>query len=154
MKQEQIIDNLNRLLAIESCSLANYLGYAEPWTQACDAPLLKTLRWMLDDREDDCRRIAQAILDRDGSVESGGFPIEFASLNDLALSYLWGKLIEHQRSGIAAIERCAAQLADDEQARRLAEEVLGREQAHLDRLTELAEELSARRGSEWCAAGA
>jgi hypothetical protein len=122
---------LNRLLAIERYSLANYLLYARPWTHPGDEPLLEALRRITTDQQAAVVRIGRLLVRRYGYAESGQFPLEFTAYDDVALDYLVQRLIEHERRMIDDVARCAEQLAGDPEARQLAEEVLGSERRHL-----------------------
>ena len=136
MSQPKVIGVLNRLLANQCFSLVDYLSEAPPWTRSGNEPLVEGIRGIVHDHEHYAQRLAEAIDDRDGLVDSGSFPITFMSLNDLALDYLLARLIENQQRDIQATEQCVAELVEDPLAWSLASEVLGSEQTHLDILKE------------------
>jgi hypothetical protein len=58
--------------------------------------------------------------------------MKFTSLNDLALDYLFARLLENQEHDVQATEQCAAELVEDPPAWSLTREVLRSERAHLD----------------------
>lgn len=128
---------LNRLLTILYRSLPLYLDYACPWTHRGDEKAVATLRNIVADQKQLSTRVAQAVLAL-GPTEIGEFPIEFLDMHDLSLDFLVKKLIEYQKKDIAALERCAAELAADRKAAALAEEALGAARGHLESLEELA----------------
>jgi bacterioferritin (cytochrome b1) len=136
MSRPNVIDVLNRLLANQCYSLVNYLSEAPPWTRPGNEELVHVILGITQDREHYAQRLAEAIYERDGGVDSGLFPMTFMSLNDLALDYLLAKLIENQQRDIQAAEQCVAELVEDPLAWSLASEVLGSERAHLDILKE------------------
>jgi hypothetical protein len=129
---------LNRLLAIEQYSAANYLVHAPPWTCPGDEPLIEAVRRIAAGQEAEVLRIGRLLVRRHNYAESGRFPAQFTEYNDLALEYLAGRLIEQEGLMIDEIARCAEQLAADPEAKRLAEEVLASEKRYLGLLTPLA----------------
>lgn len=128
---------LNRILATLNRSLAMYLADADPWTQAGDEQAAAALARIVEDQRRDVNRLAEAIIDSAAHVDPGQWPMEFTDLNFLSLEYLMQELIRHQREDVARIQRCTSLLASDRNARELAEEVLGSEQAHLESLEDL-----------------
>ena len=136
MSRSKVVDALNRLLANQCCSLVNYLSEARPWTHPGNEVLVEETRSIVADHEHYSQRLAEAIEDRDGNVNSGCFPMTFTSLNDLALDYLLVRLIEDQQINIQAAEQCMAELVEDPPAWSLASEVVGNERAHLDIMKE------------------
>ena len=134
MSQTQVIEILNRLLADQCFSLVDYLDDARAWTHHGNEGLQKALHEIVEHHEHYAQRLAEAIAQRDGLINSSTFPMSFTSLNDLALDYLLGRLIEHQRRNIQIHERCVTELREDLQAQDLASEVLGGERAQLETL--------------------
>src|SRR5690242_20275948 len=121
---------LNRLLAITQYSLASYLVYAPSWTCRGEEPLLEAARRVAAGQRAEAVRIGRLLVRRYDYADSGRFPTRFTEYNDLALDYLAGRLIEHERQLIDEVGRCAEQLAGDPEAKRLAEEVLAGETGH------------------------
>ncbi len=128
----QVIDALNRLLAIEYRSLPMYLADADPWVAREHEPLLRALENTVADQRAYSQRIAELILDRGGLLDPGEYPMEFTNLHFLSLDYLMGRLLDYQRQAIADIEQCVARLQSDPPALALAQEVLGSQRAHLE----------------------
>jgi hypothetical protein len=139
---------LNRLLTILHRSLPTYLTFASPWTRRGDEPASETLRHIVDDQQQLAMRVAQYIIDHYGRVELGDYPLDFPDTHDLAFDYLIGKLVTCQKSDVAALEQCAAELREDREAAALADEALGSARAHLETLEELAGEV-AKQGVSW-----
>jgi len=139
---------LNRLLTILYRSLPMYLTYASPWTRRGDERATEALRRIVDDQQQLSTRVAGYIIEHEGRVELGDYPLDFPDTNDLAFDYLIGKLVTCQKSDVAALERCAAQLRDDREAAALADEALGSARAHLETLEELADEVT-KQGVSW-----
>jgi hypothetical protein len=123
---------LNRLLRIISRSLPMYLEDAKPWTDGGQIEAQAALENLVADQHALARRVAQAVLDLGGQPDPGPFPSEFAGVNDTSLEFLLQEVVEGQGRDLAAIRRCADDLADTPQFHALAEEVLGNNQAHLD----------------------
>lgn len=133
------VDVLNRLYAIHQRSLPIYLSYAKPWSLGDDDRALGVLAEIVADQKLTIDRFATLILDHNGDVEPGEFPMSFTGLHDLSVDYLVQQMIEHQQRDIAAIERSVGQLRMAPLAKALAEESLGAAKAHLDSLVELTE---------------
>jgi hypothetical protein len=132
MSRPKVIGVLNRLLANVSFSLIDYLSESSPWTHTGNEPLVEALRVIVVDHDYHARRLAEAIEERDGCIDSSTFPTKFTSLNDLALDYLFARVLENQEHHIQATEQCVAELVEDPPAWGLASEVLRSERAHLD----------------------
>jgi hypothetical protein len=116
------IDILNRLYVLHQRSLAMYLHYAPP-NQLAQHPRAA---------------VATLILQSNGLVDPGEFPMAFTGLHDLSLDYLVKLLIERQVKHIAACERLASALNMAPYAQAAAREAVGEAKGHLDNLQELA----------------
>lgn len=143
MPAETSLDVLNRLLRIVYRSLPMYLANTSPWTSRRDGQAEAVLARLVADSKHYAQKLADAILDRNGILETGSFPIEYADVHDLSLDYMVGELIESQHRNIAAIGRCVTALGRDRAARALAEEVLGNARGHLESLEELTPQATA-----------
>jgi hypothetical protein len=111
-----------------------YLHYAQPSWHRGDEPALQALGQIVADQQSLVDRIGEMIVDMNGAVTGGSFPIEFTGYHDLSFDFLLGKLIEYQRRDIAVIERMAEALQNEPAARASAEEALGTAKAHLEML--------------------
>ncbi len=137
MDADKSINILNRLLTVELRSLPQYLVSTAFWADHDDEKAVQTVVRIAEDQRTMANRISQLIEKREGAVVVGEFPMEYTDLHFLALDYLIKRLIAAQRRDIGVIRRSIEQLEDDEEARELAEEILGCEQAHLEALEEL-----------------
>jgi hypothetical protein len=136
---------MNRLLALHQRSLPMFLTYAAPWTSTHDLKAVQTLRYLVEDQKRLAARMADYMLERRWRIDNGEFPLEFTGLHDVSLEYLWQKLIDAEKSDIAAIQQCIAGLASDPFARALAEEALGSARGHLESLEEISPETIAKK---------
>lgn len=137
MNAAQSIKTLNRLLVFHHRSLPMYLSYAVPWKRQNDQAALDVLSHIVEDQKEMVDRIGEMILEREGDIEHGEFPIYFTGLHDLSVEYLLHRVVADQRRDIAAIEQCVTELESDPLAKALAQECLGAAKGHLDSLEEL-----------------
>ena len=142
------IELLNQLLAIECYSFPMYLTYAAPWTHHGDERATDALRNITADQQAMAQRIADLIDRLVGRPESGEYPMEFTDTHFLSLDYLLKELACYQRQDLAAVETIARQLANEREARELAEETLGMERAHLEAIEALDSQLNERNGQQ------
>lgn len=136
MSKLKVFDALNRLFGNQCCSVVDYLNQARPWTHSGNEELMEATRSIVADHEHYSQLLADAIEERGGTLASGGFPMSFLSLNDLALDYLLDVMIDNQQRNIETNEQCVAELGEDLPAWNLASEILGSERAHLDIMKE------------------
>lgn len=132
------IDILNRLYVLHQRSLAMYLHYAPPNQLAQHPRAAVTLAQMVADQTRTADKLATLILQSNGQVDPGEFPMAFTGLHDLSLDYLVKLLIERQVKHIAACERLASALNMAPYAQAAAREAVGEAKGHLDNLQELA----------------
>jgi hypothetical protein len=140
MNQAQTITVLNRILHVLCRSLPAYLKDAQPWTRPEEQQSRQALAALAADEQAYAQRVAKAIVARDTRPDPGRFPIEFAAVNDLGFEYLLETVAQRHRHDVAALERCAADLAGDPLLRALAEEIAGNAKKHLEILAGLSEE--------------
>jgi hypothetical protein len=95
---------------------------------------------MVADQTRTADKLATMILDANGQVDPGEFPMSFTALHDLSVEYLVKQLIERQKRHIAACEKLADQLTMAPYAQAAAREAIGEAKGHLDNLEELAAE--------------
>ena len=131
------IDVLNRLVVIHHRSLAVYLSYASPTWHRGDERAKDVLRLISADQQQTVDRLGEMIVELNGIVQFGGFPMTFTSYHDLSFGFLLDKLIEHQKRDVATIRQCVSQLESAPVAKAVAEEALGAAKGHLDSLEEL-----------------
>jgi len=137
MTHSDTIDVLNRVLAVLYRSLPVYLQGAKPWTPNDGRRALDALARIAEDQQRYSQRVAAAILQEDGQIAVGQFPLEFTAIHDLALDYLVKRVAQSQRRDIEIIRECVAALADASALRVLAEEILGNAEGHLETLEEI-----------------
>ncbi len=128
---------LNELIAMHARSLPVYLTDAIPWLTEKEAATSDVLNIIAADHLMTVDRLAEAVLDRDGTLRMGTFPTYFTGLHDLSIDYLLGETTKRQAADTKRIAEIAAALAPDAQAAALAKECWGAAQGHLESLREL-----------------
>lgn len=129
------VDVLNRLVSLHHRSLPNYLQYASPTWHRGDERAREVLQQIVISQQEIEKRLVDLIVQQDGVVDYGAFPMAFTGYHDLSFDFLLGKLLEDQRQHIATIESCISHL--EGRAKAVAQEALGEAKAHLDSLEEL-----------------
>lgn len=122
---------LNRFFARTYYSFAGYLQGTAPWLRPCDAVLWDLVNQIARDHEDFAVRAAHLILARRARLDSCQYPSQFTSCNYLALEYLVGQLIGHQRSLIVEMESCLDDLSHDGEAANLIETAIASQRRRL-----------------------
>ena len=143
MPTPSTIDILNRLYVLHHRSLAVYLHYAQPYRLSRDVRAATVLAHMAEDHNRTSDRLASMILDANGQVDPGEFPMSFTGLHDLSVDYLVKQLIDRQKKHIAACEKLADLLPLAPYAQAAVREAVGEAKGHLDNLEELAAEPAA-----------
>ena len=138
MPAPSTIEVLNRLYVLHHRSLAVYLHYAAPHRLAQNPSAASVLGQMVADQMRTADKLATMVLEANGQVDPGEFPMSFTGLHDLSIEYLVKLLIERQVKHVAACERLANLLALAPYAQAAAREAVGEAKAHLDNLNELA----------------
>jgi len=133
-------DLLNRILVLHARSLPMYLGYAQPDQLWKNPKAAKVLGSIVDDHKRSVDRLANLILENNGTVDHGEFPMSFTGLHDLSVDYLLKQLIDRQQRFIAVIEKLADTLSLAPYAQAAAREAVGEAKGHLENLQELAGE--------------
>jgi len=132
---------LNRLLVLHMRSLPMYLGYAPPNQLDWHPRAKAVLGQIVDDQKRTIDRLGTLILDSNGTIDYGEFPMSFTSLHDLSLDYLLKLLIERQQKSIVACEKLAEMLNMAPYAQAAAREAVGEAKGHLENLQEVQAEL-------------
>jgi hypothetical protein len=132
------VDILNRLYVLHYRSLAVYLHYAQPYQLARDPRAAAVLAQMAEDHSRTADKFATMILEANGQVDPGEFPMSFTGLHDLSVEYLVKQLIDRQKKHIAACEKLADLISLAPFAQAAAREAVGEAKGHLDNLQELA----------------
>jgi hypothetical protein len=128
---------LNRLLVIHHRSLARYLSYASPTWLRGDGPARKVLESIAVEQERFVDRMGEMIIENNGVVQFGSFPMSFTAYHDLSFEFLLDRLLESQVRAIDVMEACVAQLDEAPWVKSLAQEALGAARGHLELLEEL-----------------
>ena len=138
MNSASVIAVLNRLSALHNRSLAVYLADAKPWAPGAGVSeaALNELRLLAEAHRNTVARLGKMILDRDGELMHGHFPLRFASYHDLSLSFLLGELVVRQEKLVEQIQECAVELAGRPLEKAVVEEILGQAKGHLESLRE------------------
>jgi len=131
-----VLNPLDRLLRVLCRSLPRYLEQAKPWVRGEHDTLQGDLSRLVADQQMLAQRTARAILQHGGRPDPGPFPMEFASVNDVALDRILPQILEELKRLIDEIQRCAAGLTDCPAELALAQEALGNMQGHLEVLQE------------------
>ncbi len=131
---------LNRIYATLYRSLPMYLGYAKPWPLSSDEQARETLDNIVADQRAILERIGELILEEDGEIIEGEFPMVYTAYHDLSAEFLVRRMIENQRKDIAAIEQSVEQLNSAPLPKAVAQEALGLAKGHLENLQELTQE--------------
>jgi hypothetical protein len=137
MSPPSTTDILNRILVLHERSLPMYLSYAPPADLAARPQVKAVLDQIVADQQRTVDRLGTAILDANGTVDHGEFPMSFTSLHDLSFDYLLNLLIDRQQRTIAACERLADMLGMAPYAQAAAREIVGEAKGHLENLEEL-----------------
>lgn len=130
-------DILNRVLVVHNRSLATYLHDAMPWVRYGDNRAMETMRQMVRDQKQVVDRLATLILESNGAVEHGEFPMPFTAYHDVSFDWLLPLLIERQQKTVVYLQKCAEQLALAPMAKAVVEETVGMAKGHLEMLEEL-----------------
>lgn len=130
-------DLLNRVLVVHNRSLPMYLIDASPWMRRGEKRELETLQQIARDHRQVVDRVGSLILDHNGQVELGEYPLAFTAYNDVAFDWLLSLLIERQQKMIQYLQQIADMLGLAPMAKSVVEETVGMAKAHLEMLQEL-----------------
>jgi hypothetical protein len=136
MSDARSLEALQRIARREVPSLMQYLAGAYPWTQGQSAALDRLQNIIETEREALARLTRYLYRHRMPPPHTGGYPIDFTSLNFVDLHYLVPLLIKHQEEGISRFQTDLAAVSDEE-GRQLAAALLELKKRHLAELREL-----------------
>ncbi|HID75292.1 MAG TPA: hypothetical protein EYP56_04770 [Planctomycetaceae bacterium] len=140
MDRLETIDVLNQLLRILYRSLPRYVTSSHLWARRNGQEALEVLARIAADQEAQAVRVVQAIQQLDGVPDVGQFPMAFAALNDLDVSYVIRRATEYHRRDVELIRRRADLLAAQPELQRLAEDIRRSAETHLEMLQALTPE--------------
>ncbi|HZL87048.1 MAG TPA: hypothetical protein VFB96_01620 [Pirellulaceae bacterium] len=143
MNDSSTNDLLNRLLVLHERSLPMYLSYAGADRLELSPKVAAAIGQMVEDQKRTVDRVATLILENNGEVDRGEFPMNFTGYNDLSVKFLLQKIIERQEKTVSAIEKIAQQLATAPYAQAAVREALGEAKGHLENLQEASAEPAA-----------
>ena len=141
MIEPSTVQNLNRLLAIETRSFPQYLQFSRPYVPPGHEHLVEAIQSIVADQNALAERISQILLDAHAPVRTGEFPMDYTDKHDLSIDYLVEIAVEFQEQDIAAISEIVEHLQTAPAAKALAEEALGMAKGHLDSLREMVSEI-------------
>jgi len=130
-------DVLNRLLILHHRSLPMYLSYAAPWQLQAQPRTAAVLEQTVADQKRTVDRLVAMLLENNGQLDHGEFPMSFTGLHDLSADYLIALCIDRQKKLINVIERYASELNLAPFAQAATREALGEAKGHLENLQEL-----------------
>jgi hypothetical protein len=137
MSNQNIINTLQRLFALQYRSFTSYLRYGHPYHREADAETLEILNDITTDQMEICGKITE-LLDTFNQVPlPTDFPMVYTDSHDLSVDFLIADLIYYQKLDIEEIHKYISDLSECDDAKKIAEEALGREKAHLDTLQTL-----------------
>ena len=140
MDRGQVIKTLNCVLRTLHRSLPMYVQEGRRlWWGPGAEQLQQVLAEIAADQQYYVARIGELICRWDGCVEPGQFSLDFTSINDVSIAWLWHRVVELHERDIAAIERCREGLTEAPAVQALVEEILGNARGHLQTLRELAD---------------
>jgi hypothetical protein len=140
---QHVVNVLNHLLAIHHRSLPVYVSNSRPWARPQDEPAVQAILEIAAAHRQMVDRIGAMVIELDGTVRFGEFPLRYADWHDLSIEFILARTIELQERDIVRITKCVEWLAAAPRARALAEEALGEAKAHLETLRELTREAAA-----------
>jgi len=129
------ISSLNRLHYLMLRSFAAYSVQVRPVTFRGPKEMFDLLNQIVGEQRALADRIAEAIHQQNGALESGQFPIEFTSWNDVALPRILERTIQLQREVISEATAIAAR-APRSPIYHFAKEVLNLTERHVELLAD------------------
>jgi hypothetical protein len=118
--------------------MPRYVTASRLWTRDEVREALEVLGKVAADQEAQAARVADAVRERRGPIETGHFATSLTGLNDLAVGYIAKLAIEYQARDTETIRACRDELKDQPELQSLAEEILESAQRHLEMLEQLA----------------
>jgi hypothetical protein len=137
MSSAKTISVLNQLVRLHNRSLASYLWYASPTWHRGDETAKSTLLLIASQQQEIVDRAGELLVERDGLVNYGAYPMHFTGFHDLSFSFLLDRLIEEQQTIVGELSECVAVSQEDPRVHELVQEALGMAKGHLDSLRDL-----------------
>ena len=136
----RLLELLADLSRAHRYSLIRYIVEASPF--GADAERMKLLRHISEMQEATADRMDAIILERDGRMPVGDFPLRYAAYHDLSLEYLWPTLLAHMGELEERLREAASEARSDGPIQAVIEEALGEAIAHREMLEGAADEAS------------
>jgi hypothetical protein len=122
-----------------SRSLLQYARDAFPWTSYADQDRLQVLKKLIDEELRAGARLSAFLRRRRIPLPAlGVFPQVYTNMHYLSLDHLLPFLIEQEKAELVELERDAAKLWDDLEAREQAQSILDMTRRHVQALEQLA----------------
>ncbi|MAT71115.1 MAG: hypothetical protein CMJ58_16500 [Planctomycetaceae bacterium] len=136
MKPE-IVNLLNRLLAILCKSFPQYLRWSRPFVPAGRGEVMEAIGSIADDQDRLADRVSRMIDEAGYPPRDGEFPMEFTDMHDLGIDFLINAAVAYQEQDVETISKLVDRLQTAPAGKAIAEEALGMAKGHLDTLREL-----------------
>lgn len=136
MKPE-IVNLLNRLLAILCKSFPQYLRWSRPFVPAGRGEVMEAIGSIADDQDRLADRVSRMIDEAGYPARDGEFPMEFTDMHDLGIDFLINAAVAYQEQDVETISKLVDRLQTAPAGKAIAEEALGMAKGHLDTLREL-----------------
>lgn len=131
-----VVDELNRVVAMHRSSLATYLADALPWERSQHEADGEAIKQIASNQSEMASELGDYIQDLKGIMAPGSFPAAFTGYHDLSFDYLAPQIIADLRREIAEMEQISSRLAGDPRAQALVDRATGAAKAHVDLLNE------------------
>lgn len=129
---------LQNILRRESRSVLSYVAEAYPWTTSTEEKTWTDLQTLIAAECAAAVCLGRFLVRRRIPLPYlPSYPVQFTTINFLALDFLLPRLIEHERQSIADLERDLAEIKDPS-GRAEVEKLLALKRRHLPQLEEMA----------------
>lgn len=128
---------LNDLLINLGRSFLQYVGESWPWTQEYSDDAQSVIDGLVRRQQADAARLADFILARNGTVEPGSYPLDYADMHYVALDYLLSQLVESEQALVNDFEAVLENAVNDEAAAALLRDILQNERENLAALRKI-----------------
>ncbi len=134
---------LNKLLIDYSRCLLQYMGDCWPWTDADSADEQAVIKQLMQRQQVHIGRLAELLMNRQGTLDLGNFSHDFTGLHYVALDYLMDQLIASETALIEQLDNGLKGCGDDSEATAILQQAVADERENLAKLEELAQSHSA-----------
>lgn len=127
---------LQTLLNRTARSLACYVVKAKPWVSYRQEELWQVIEEIASRHRELAMQLSDEITRRGGIPDPGGFPLENARYNDLAIEYVAPKIVEELEQTMNTVKQAQNNYHDDPKLIELLQQVSDEFAAELDTLRE------------------